>query len=125
MSVKVKLVPEPLDHQVTHPNVEFFDPPMCCPTGMCGPTIDPALLDLNEMVLTLQSEGIGVARNQMVGRPQAFMNNAEVFRLVREKQLAALPITVVDGRIIKTGAYPSLEDVRAALSGRQPEQSHR
>ena len=122
MSITVKLVPEPLDHQVTRASVEFFDPPMCCPTGMCGPTIDPALLDLNEMVLTLQSEGIGVARYQMAGQPQAFMNNAEVFRLVREKQLAALPITVVDGRIIKTGAYPTLDDVRTALSGRQPEQ---
>ena len=121
MSVTVKLDPEPLG-QVTRPSVEFFDPPMCCPTGMCGPTIDPALLDLNEMVLTLQSEGTSVARYQMAGQPQAFMNNAEVFRLVREKQLAALPITVVDGRIIKTGAYPTLDDVRTALSGRQPEQ---
>lgn len=118
MSATVKLVPEPLDHQVARPSVEFFDPPMCCPTGMCGPTIDPALLDLNEMVLTLQSEGIGVARYQMTSHPQAFMNNAEVFRLLREKQLAVLPITVVDGSIIKTGAYPSIEDVRTALSGR-------
>jgi len=122
MSVKVKLVPEPLDHQMTHPSVEFFDPPLCCPTGMCGPTIDPVLLDLNETVLTLQSEGIGVARYQMAGQPQAFMNNAEVFRLLREKQLAALPITVVEGRIIKTGAYPSLEEVREALGARQPQQ---
>ena len=122
MSVTVNLVPEPLDQQVTHPRVEFFDPPLCCPTGMCGPTIDPVLLDLNETVLTLQSEGIGVARYQMAGQPQAFMNNAEVFRLLREKQLAALPITVVEGRIIKTGAYPSLEEVREALGERQPQQ---
>ena len=116
MSVAVRLVPEPLG-QVTHPSVEFFDPPMCCPTGMCGPTIDPVLLDVNEMVLTLQSEGIGVARYQMASYPQAFMNNAEVFRLLREKQLTVLPITVVKGRIIKTGAYPSLDEVRAALNG--------
>ena len=119
MSVTVNLVPEPLDHQMTHPSVEFFDPPLCCPTGMCGPTIDPALLDVNEMVLTLQSEGISVARYQMAGQPQAFMNNPEVFRLVREQQLAALPITVLDGRVVKTGAYPSIEEVRAALNGRQ------
>ncbi|MBI2487641.1 MAG: arsenic metallochaperone ArsD family protein, partial [Deltaproteobacteria bacterium] len=24
--------------------IEIFDPPMCCPGGLCGPTIDPALL---------------------------------------------------------------------------------
>ena len=31
--------------------VEFFDPPMCCPTGLCGPTLDQTLLDVNEMIL--------------------------------------------------------------------------
>ncbi len=35
------------------------------------------------------------------------MGYAEVFRLVREKQLAAMPITVVNGRVIKIGAYPT------------------
>ena len=38
-------------------DVEIFDPPMCCPTGMCGPTIDQTFLDLNEMVLALQARG--------------------------------------------------------------------
>ena len=23
--------------------VEVFDPPMCCSTGVCGPSVDPAL----------------------------------------------------------------------------------
>ena len=97
--------------------VEIFDPPMCCPTGMCGPTIDPALLDVNEMILALQGEGISVARYQMASHAQAFVNNREVFRLVREKQLTALPISVVNGRIVKVGAYPTLAEVRAALNG--------
>jgi hypothetical protein len=96
--------------------VEIFDPPMCCPTGMCGPTIDPVLLDVNEMVLTLQGEGIPVARYQMASHAQAFINNREVFRLVREKQLTALPITVVNGHIVKVGAYPTLAEVRAAMT---------
>jgi hypothetical protein len=96
--------------------VEIFDPPMCCPTGMCGPTIDPALLDASEMILTLQNEGVGVARYQMATHAQMFVHNREVFQLVREKQLAALPITVVKGRIVKTGTYPTLPEVRAALN---------
>ena len=96
--------------------VEIFDPPMCCPTGVCGPTIDPALLDVNEMILTLQGEGISVARYQMASHAQAFVNNREVFRLIREKQLTALPITVVSGRVIKTGAYPTLAQVRDAMA---------
>ncbi len=96
--------------------VEIFDPPMCCPTGVCGPTIDPTLLDVNEMILTLQGEGVTVARYQMASHAQAFVNNREVFRLVREKQLSALPITVVNGRVIKVSAYPTLAEVREAFT---------
>lgn len=99
--------------------VEIFDPPMCCPTGVCGPTIDPVLLDVNEMILSLQSEGITVGRYQMASNAQAFVSNREVFRLVREKQLAALPITVVKGNVVKIGAYPTIAEVRAALNGHE------
>jgi hypothetical protein len=95
--------------------VEIFDPPMCCPTGICGPTIDQALLDLNEMVLALQAKGIGVARYQMTSHPNAFLNNAEVMKLVREQQMDALPITVVHGKVIKTRAYPLLAEVQLHL----------
>lgn len=97
--------------------VEIFDPPMCCPTGLCGPTIDPVLLDVNEMVLKLKALGLQVERYLMTTQPQAFLNNAEVYRLVREQQLTALPITAVNGQVIKVGAYPTLDEVQAALSG--------
>jgi len=38
-------------------------------------------------------------------------------KLVREKQMEALPIIVVRGRVIKVGAYPSAEEIHAALHG--------
>jgi hypothetical protein len=95
--------------------VEIFEPPMCCPTGLCGPTIDPTLLDVNEMVLRLKSQGVTVERYLMSAQPQAFLNNAEVYRLVRERKLAALPATVVNGEVIKVGAYPTLAEVQAVL----------
>ena len=93
--------------------VEIFDPPMCCPTGMCGPTIDQTLLDMNEMISTLQAQGVSVVRYQMASQPQAFLSNAEVMRLVREQQMAALPITVVQGKVIKTGEYPALAEIKS------------
>lgn len=98
-------------------DVEFFDPPMCCPTGLCGPTLDQTLLDVNEMILTLQRENLRVERYQMASNPNAFLSNVEVMKLVREKQMEALPIIVVRGKIVKVGAYPSAEEVRAALNG--------
>jgi len=97
--------------------VEFFDPPMCCPTGLCGPTLDQTLLDVNEMIMTLQRDNLRVERYQMASNPNAFLGNAEVMKLVREKQMDALPIIVVRGKVIKVGAYPSAEEIRAALDG--------
>jgi hypothetical protein len=97
--------------------VEIFDPPMCCPTGLCGPTLDQTLLDVNEMVLTLQDEGVRVVRYQMSTDPQAFLSNAEVFRLIREREMEALPITVVNGQVVKVGDYPTLDEVHSALNG--------
>ena len=98
-------------------DVEFFDPPMCCPTGLCGPTLDQTLLDVNEMIFTLQREDLRVERYQMSSNPNAFLSNAEVMKLVREKQMEALPITVIHGKVIKVGAYPALDEIRIALHG--------
>ncbi|MEL7654510.1 MAG: arsenite efflux transporter metallochaperone ArsD [Bacillota bacterium] len=96
--------------------VEIFDPPMCCPTGLCGPFLDQTLLNVNEMILTLQSRGVMVKRYQMASDPNAFLNNKSVIELVRKNQISALPITVVNGNIIKSGGYPSLADVEIALN---------
>ena len=98
-------------------DVEFFDPPMCCPTGLCGPTLDQTLLDVSEMIVALQRENRRVERYQITSHPNAFLGNAEVMSLVREKQMEALPIIVVRGKVIKTGAYPTLAEVKAALNG--------
>jgi len=95
--------------------IELFDPPMCCPTGLCGPSLDQTLLNVSEMIAALQVEGVSIERYQMTSHPHKFMNNNDVMRLVREQQMAALPITAVHGQIIKTGAYPTLAELRAAL----------
>ncbi|MFH1906448.1 MAG: arsenite efflux transporter metallochaperone ArsD [Chloroflexota bacterium] len=98
-------------------DVEIFDPPMCCPSGLCGPTLDQTLLDVSEMILTLQRENLRVERYQMTSHPNAFLGNAEVMSLVREKQMKVLPITIVRGKIVKVGEYPSMDEVRTALNG--------
>ncbi len=97
-------------------SVEIFDPPMCCPTGLCGPTLDQTLLDVNEMILSLKAAGVSIARYQMTSNPNAFLGNAAVMRLVQERQMEALPITVVNGEVIKVGAYPTLCEVMHALN---------
>ncbi|HET9909931.1 MAG TPA: arsenite efflux transporter metallochaperone ArsD [Anaerolineales bacterium] len=98
-------------------DVEFFDPPMCCPTGLCGPTTDQTLLDVSQTIRALQQDNYRVERYQMASNPNAFLGNAEVMQHVRQKQLQALPIIVVRGKVIKVGAYPSEKEIRGALDG--------
>ena len=97
--------------------VELFDPPMCCPTGLCGPNLDQTLLDVSEMIAGLEREHVGVARYQMTSHPNAFLANAEVMNLVRAKQMDALPITVVRSKVVKSGAYPTLAEIKTHLAG--------
>ena len=99
-------------------DVEIFDPPLCCPTGLCGPVLDTTLVDLSEAIFALQSEGRTVVRHMMTADPQAFMRNREVYDLIKVRQLEALPITLVRGTVVKTSAYPTLEELRADLDPR-------
>jgi hypothetical protein len=97
-------------------DVEIFDPPLCCPTGLCGPVLDTTLVDLGEAIIALQADGRTVVRHMMTAEPGAFMRNRDVYELIRQRQLEVLPITVVRGRIVKTDAYPTLDEMRGALS---------
>jgi disulfide oxidoreductase YuzD len=96
-------------------DLEIYDPPMCCPTGLCGPSIDQELLDVSEMVHTLQAEGLRVERYQMTSHPGKFTGNPQIMQLIREKQMAALPIIVLRGEIIADGYYPKLSEIKSHL----------
>jgi hypothetical protein len=119
MNDSISLFPAAIDEAAAAATavVELFDPPMCCPTGLCGPTLDQTLLNVSEMISSLQADGYSVERYQMTSHPQKFITNNEIMRLVGEKQMAALPITAVRGQVIKSGAYPTLAEIRAALDG--------
>src|SRR5512144_147373 len=96
--------------------VEIFDPPLCCPTGICGPTVDPALLDAQEAILRVQSEFDGrvrVERYALGQQPGKFMQQPEVVARLKAQGVAALPITVIGGRAVKEKTYPAYAELRA------------
>ncbi len=73
------------------------------------------MLDVSEMIVTLESEGYRVERYQMTTHPEVFLNNADVMRLVNEKKTDALPITVIRGELVSDGKYITLSEVREHL----------
>ena len=97
--------------------VQVFDPAMCCPTGVCGPGVDPALLAVMRDLRWLQSKGVTVTRAGLAQEPQLFAANARVQGLLQAFGEAALPATLVNGAVLVHGRYPSREEFVAALTG--------
>ncbi|MFN3396876.1 MAG: arsenite efflux transporter metallochaperone ArsD [Thermodesulfovibrionales bacterium] len=95
--------------------VEIYDPAMCCSSGLCGPSIDPVLVKMNDTVLALKKQGVEVERFNLAQQPKAFMENPDVKSLLTKNGKKILPITLVNGKIFKTDEYPSYEELCKAL----------
>ncbi len=94
-------------------SVEVFDPPQCCSTGVCGPSVDPALARFAADLEWLRRQGVAVERYNLAQRPDAFTAHADVTELVARDGLKALPAVRVDGRIVSHGRYPSRAELAA------------
>ena len=95
--------------------VEVFEPAMCCPTGLCGPSIDPELTRIATVHYVLKQRGFDVARYNLASEPNRFVENAHVQAEIA-KGLDTLPLTLVDGAILKRGAYLTNDEI-AELTG--------
>ena len=93
--------------------ITLYEPTMCCSSGVCGPNPDQALISLQDTIDKAKARGIETERFQITSHPRKFTENAEVMKLMQKQQLKALPITAVDGQIIKAGSYPTLAELEA------------
>lgn len=95
--------------------IAIYDPAMCCSTGLCGPVVDPVLVKINDAVLALKKQGVEVERFNLSQQTKDFMTNKIVADLLRKSGKKVLPVVIVDGSVLKTGAYPSYEELCKAL----------
>lgn len=85
--------------------IEIFEPAMCCSTGVCGPSVNPELIRVAAVVENLKKEGIHIIRHNLSSEPQAFVQNTIVNTALNAKGMEILPVTMVDGAIVKEGGY--------------------
>lgn len=99
--------------------LEVFEPAMCCPTGVCGVSVDSDLVQFNADLQWLMEHGVEVVRHGLGHDPAAFATNSDV---VKEMQagMDRLPIATVDGRIVSTGVYPSRTQLMQKLGVKLP-----
>ena len=95
--------------------IEIFEPAMCCPTGLCGPGIDPELLRISTLVNNLNTQGININRYNLTNTPQNFITNEAISKLLTQDGAAILPVTLVDGAVMKTKLYPTQEELATWL----------
>ena len=87
--------------------LEIFDPSLCCSTGVCGPSVDPELLRIATIISNLKEKGIEIKRHNLSSEPQDFIKNKTISDILEEEGAEILPVTLLNGEIVKTGEYPT------------------
>jgi len=93
--------------------VVIYDPPMCCSSGVCGPDPDKTLIEFQDTYKTLKQSGFDIERYIITQSPEKFKENPQVIKLIQEKQLKILPITTVNGEVVKTSSYPTSQELES------------
>ena len=88
----------------------IFDPAMCCSTGVCGPSVNKELLRVSTVLNTLKNKGVLIERHNLTNNPQIFVDNKEINAILNTKGVGSLPVTMVDGVVVKEGSYPTNEE---------------
>ena len=91
--------------------VRVYDPPLCCATGVCGASVDPALVQAAADFAWLAAHGATVARFNLAQEPAAFATEAKVAGLLAAFGDGALPAVLVGDTVLTYGRYPSREEL--------------
>ena len=96
--------------------VQVYDPPMCCSTGVCGPTVDPKLVRFAGDLHWLVNHGVRIERYNLAQEPHAFATSAVVRAALETEGNACLPLLMVNGEVRSKGDYPGRRKL-AQLAG--------
>ncbi len=89
----------------------IYDPAMCCPSGMCGVSIDPEIVRVATVLHAFRKHGVDVKRFNLTSNPMEFMTQLDVNKTINEKGVDCLPITVYNNKIVLVGRYPTNQEM--------------
>ncbi|MDZ7582947.1 MAG: arsenite efflux transporter metallochaperone ArsD [Deltaproteobacteria bacterium] len=96
--------------------LKIYDPAMCCSSGVCGPSVDPALAQFAGALKFVSSQpGIRIERYNLGQEPQAFVENAQVKSMLGNGGEKRLPFIFINDQLWLQGRYPSREELLDAL----------
>jgi len=86
--------------------VTVYDPPMCCTTGVCGPSVDPKLAQFAGDLEWLKTKGVSVQRINLAQEPERFVENSIVKEILTRSGEDELPVILVDEKLASLGQFP-------------------
>jgi hypothetical protein len=105
------------------PNIQIFDPALCCSTGICGVEVDQKLVNFAADVDWAKQNGAQIERFNLAQQPLAFAENPTVKGFLERSGSQALPLVLVDGEVALAGRYPSRSELARWAGIEAPEAS--
>ncbi len=93
-----------------------YDPAMCCSTGICGPDIDPHLVQFAADLDWLAERGVEVKRINLSQEPVLFAENESVKAVLEKSGVEGLPVIMLGDTLQTSGQYPVREKL-AKMTG--------
>ena len=95
----------------------IYEGARCCSTGVCGPEPDKELIEFNETLkkIKLEFKDIEIIRASISFDAKMFLENKEIFQIIKEEGQKALPITCINGKIIIKQKYLEFNELKEEL----------
>ncbi|MGM0518581.1 MAG: arsenite efflux transporter metallochaperone ArsD [Campylobacterota bacterium] len=95
--------------------LKIYDPAMCCPTGVCGTSVDTKLVQLSNFLNSLDKNKFEVQRFGLSTHPQEYVTNSEVAKILNEQGVESLPLFFLDDELLFKGEYPSVPELSSKM----------
>ncbi len=86
--------------------ITVYDPPQCCTSGVCGPSVDPKLAQFAGDLEWLKTKGVSVQRYNLAQEPIRFAENSIVKDILIRSGEDDLPVILVDEKLASKGQFP-------------------
>jgi hypothetical protein len=91
--------------------IRIYEPGMCCPTGLCGPSINPEIMRITTVMNTLEKDNVDIKRFNLTSNPDEFVNNNIINNLLVNEGEEVFPVTLLNDEIVKKRNYPNNEEL--------------
>ncbi len=100
--------------------ISVYDSPMCCSTGVCGPSVDPKLAEFAGDLEWLKTQGVTVQRYNLAQEPERFVQNSAVKEILDRSGDEELPAILAEETLVSSGRFPDRIEL-AEMAGIDPQ----